>query len=413
MCSTTVLVFVFAVLSLHRSHVLGKLPEEDLLVPELVRYWDYPIEVHETKTQDGYFLTLHRIPHGRKSHHTYDPPHEEAHNGDRRPVVFLQHGLLCSSSNWVTNLPNNSLGFMLAEAGYDVWMGNVRGNTYSRRHETWSVKDKRFWDFSFDEMARFDLEAMLMYTLEVTREKSLYYVGHSQGTMIMFAGLSSSKVLQQRIKMAFALAPVTRIRHLYSPIRYLAPFEIEMKVAFDVLGIYDFLPSNKAIRTLADKMCPIDEKICSTILFLIAGYDKKDLNMTRIPVYFTHTPAGTSVKNMYHFSQLVGSGLFRMFDYGRLENLVRYHSMEPPEYNIQNINTPIRMMSGSNDWLATPDDVKWTAGQLPGLLEVFEVDGYNHLDFVWGMSAGQRVYRKIIKDILAFEEKSHEGRLVL
>lgn len=375
----------------------GKLPEEDLSVPDLIKYWDYPVEVHEAKTEDGYYLTLHRIPHGKKKE-------RNSETGDKiRPVVFLQHGLLCSSSNWVANFPNTSLAFILADSGYDVWMGNVRGNTYSKKHETLSVRSAAFWDFSFDEIAKYDLPAMIGYILQNTTHEQLYYIGHSQGTMMIFAGLSENKVLQHQIKTVFALAPVTRLKNIYSPIKYFSRFEFELKLAFKALGIHDFLPSNRVIRFLADKLCPIDERMCSTILFLIAGYDKKDLNSTRIPVYFSHTPAGTSVKNMYHFSQLVRSQVFQKYDYGEIENLLRYHSLQPPIYHFETIKTPMVLMSGSKDWLATPKDVMWTANQLPGLLRIHEIKGYNHLDFIWGMSAKREVYDKIIKTLSASE----------
>jgi pimeloyl-ACP methyl ester carboxylesterase len=95
----------------------------------------YPVEEHSVTTLDGYILTLFRIPHGLQP------------SGIQRPPVLLQHALLCSSFDYVNNAPNESLGFVLADAGFDVWLGNNRGNQWGRQHVNLTVDSEAFWDF--------------------------------------------------------------------------------------------------------------------------------------------------------------------------------------------------------------------------------------------------------------------------
>ena len=69
----------------------------------------------------------------------------------------------------------------MARAGYDVWLGNSRGNKYSKGHQG-SISNYDRWNYDFEEMGDLDITTEIDYALKVSGEKKLAYIGHSQGT---------------------------------------------------------------------------------------------------------------------------------------------------------------------------------------------------------------------------------------
>nr|XP_010587429.1 gastric triacylglycerol lipase isoform X2 [Loxodonta africana] len=365
-------------------------PEVTMNISQMITFWGYPNEEYDVVTEDGYILEINRIPHGKTN----------SGNGGQRPVVFLQHGLLASATNWIANLPNNSLAFILADAGYDVWLGNSRGNTWARRNIYYSPDSVEFWAFSFDEMAKYDLPATIDFIVKKTGQEKLHYVGHSQGTTIGFIAFSTNPELAERITTFYALAPVATVKYTKSLLNKLALIPTFLfKVIF---GDKVFFPHDYFDQFLATEVCTREtfKDICSNALFLICGFDIKNLNTSRLDVYLSHNPAGTSVQNMLHWTQAIKSGKFQAFNWGSpTQNIIHYNQPTPPYYEVSDMHVPIAVWNGGNDWLADPRDVGMLLPQLPNLIYHKEIPPYNHLDFIWAMNAPQEVYNEIVSMI--------------
>uniref|UniRef100_A0A673KUM8 Lipase n=1 Tax=Sinocyclocheilus rhinocerous TaxID=307959 RepID=A0A673KUM8_9TELE len=354
---------------------------------EIIRHWGYPAEEFEVVTEDEYILSINRIPHGVKN----------KDGQEAKPVVFLQHGLLAAGSNWVTNLPNTSLGFLLADAGFDVWIGNSRGNTWSRKHISLDPKQKKYWQFSHDELAKKDLPAVINFITKTTGQEQIFYVGHSQGTTIAFIAFSTMPELASKIKMFFALAPVATVGLTKSPMTKLSL--IPEFLIWDLFGRKDFFPQNELIKFFATEFCsrkPLSV-LCGNVFFLLCGFDEKNLNMSRTPVYTTHCPAGTSVQNMVHWAQAVKSSKLMAYDYGKAGNMAHYNQSTPPLYNLRDMTVPTALWSGGQDTLADPQDVALLLTQIPKLVYHRDIKHWEHLDFIWGLDAPQEMYNKIIE----------------
>jgi lysosomal acid lipase/cholesteryl ester hydrolase len=195
------------------------------------------------------------------------------------------------------NNPQESLAFILADAGYDVWLGNNRGNGISMDNTKYNPSQPQFWDFSFDEMAQYDLPGQIDYILKTTGEKKIFYIGHSEGTIQAFAGFLDPE-LASKVKIFIALAPVAHVGHVTSPILQ-AMAKLGTDVIFELLGLHEFyLPS--VIHKILPGYCTLFPHMCEFVLDIIAG-PFPNVNLTRIPYYLNYEPNPTSVKNMAHW----------------------------------------------------------------------------------------------------------------
>ncbi|KFQ91264.1 Lysosomal acid lipase/cholesteryl ester hydrolase, partial [Nipponia nippon] len=318
----------------------------------------------------------------------------------KKPAVLLHHGALGDATQWISNLPNNSLGFILADAGYDVWMGNSRGNTWSLKHKTFKPCQKEFWQFSFDEMGKYDIPAELYFIMNKTGQKDVYYVGHSEGTTTGFVAFSTYPELAQRVKVFFALAPAATTTHGTSPLITLT--RLPQPLIRLLLGCKGTLHQNELLKGPLTWICRSLRKVCCAALSYLTGDRTQSLNVSRIDTYVGHSPAGTSVQNIIHWHQVMKPLTLRSIQYpGKPASRGRGHlpflQSAPPAYNIEKISTPIAVWSGGRDKFADPKDMAKLLPRITNLVYHEHFPTWGHLDFIWGIDATEKMYWKIIE----------------
>lgn len=192
---------------------------------EQIRHFGYPLEIHEVVTDDGYILELHRIPHGLKDEG------ETNNSSSGKPVVFIMHGTLCTSGAFTSNYRDKSLAFVLADKGYDVWLGNQRGTPFSLRHAYLDEKNDKdkYWNFTqvfllktkkndfscFNSVTQFgvgDLSACIDYVLNETGKSNLHYIGHSQGNIGLYILLAEKPAYNDKVQV-ISLGPISFFKH--------------------------------------------------------------------------------------------------------------------------------------------------------------------------------------------------------
>ncbi|XP_047536169.1 lipase 3-like [Vanessa atalanta] len=363
---------------------------------QLLKHHGYGVEEHIVKTDDGYLLTVFRV---------LPKESNEILGENKRPVVLLMHGILGSADDWLLMGPKKSLAYILSDAGYDVWLGNTRGNKYARHHASKHESHPDFWQFSMDEIALHDLPAMIDFALQTSEQEKLYYVGHSQGNTIFFALAATLPEYREKVAMMYALSPMVYMTHVRSPlIKMIAPNSQFYERLHEQLGHSEFKPSKEVIHTVGGNMCEKEigcKHVCSNINFVMSGVDTADMDFDLIPSIVAHLPAGTSTRVIKQLGQAVVSHEFRKYDYGFKINKKIYGMRQPTKYDMTEVKVPVALYYSEEDWLAHPEDVERLHKELPDVKDFYKVPEkhFNHMDFQFSKKAPEVVYKRLVESM--------------
>ncbi|KAF5828326.1 Alpha/Beta hydrolase protein [Dunaliella salina] len=334
-------------------HVVQRDTEADEAI-KLIAPKGYPAERHKVLTRDGFVLTNFRIPHGRSGPGGKAMPGSGA---DRQPVLLI-HGISLSSTCWVINDIDESLAFILADEGYDVWMMNTRGNTFSREHAEYEDNNPRFWQFSWDDFAHGDLPATIAYIKSTTNAKKVHVLGHSQGGTAGLAYLSRKPEAAKDIGVLLAVAPVVYAKYLESP----------TLVAFSYQANEYLFVSGPMQAVFLGGLCQVPSLIpvCTASTESMFGGSLK---------YWKVWPSPTSYYNALHWGQIFNEPepKFMAFNYG-------------PEYDLTKIKAPVVLFTAGRDVLAAPKDMSLVRERLASggsLAGVHETESFGHMDYIW------------------------------
>lgn len=358
-------------------------------IVDIVHLHGYKVHEHVVQTKDGYLLSIHRI-----LPKTGILP-------ENAPIAYLHHGLLTNSELFVLGENTNTcLPFLLVNEGYDVWLGNNRGNKYSRKHLILSSSDEKFWNYSLDEFAMFDIPNTIDYILEVTQQLQLSYIGFSQGSAQCLAAISLNHDLNKKINVFVGLSPAMIPQGLNNPV---CSFLVGSApgLLYRIFGKRAILPSVVFWQKI---MGPnLYEIIVDKSLVFLFNWKSGNINPSQKKVGYPHMFSPSSVKSVVHWFQIIDNKRFQMFDEGGASGskLVYFSGTSKKTNRVasfptQTITVPCLLIYGKSDMLI---DINKTLENLSCDVELIGLDGYEHMDTLWSAEVESTVFKNIIRKL--------------
>ena len=317
--------------------------------------------------------------------------------------ILIQHGLLDSSFTWLI-LEEKSIAKLLCDEGYRVYLPNMRGNQFSKSHLDYDTSlNSDYWDFSFDEMAQYDLPAIINLIKKRDGVEKIDYMGHSQGTLIYFlAYMTNPDYMEANINKFIAVGMVPNVNNAE---HFLLDLAVKSKID-KLVPFKNFLTFPTELGQVLVPFCTSKAKnLCHTILRICFGgmEDTGRVDYNRLGKnIFMHQPGGTSLQNMRHWLQDYEKKKMTKFDFGTIKNLEHYGSIYPPRYHstkMKNYKIKSMITVSDSDPFCNPIDTLEFLLKIDdqSVIEIINLKDYNHIDYLWADSAYEDLYPKFLE----------------
>ena len=317
--------------------------------------------------------------------------------------VILQHGLLDGAFSFLI-LAEDSLPKKLCEEGYTVYLPYIRGTQFSRSHLDYdSTLNSKYWDFSFDHMAQYDVPANIKYVKNRDGVEKVYYIGHSQGTLTFFlAYMNNPEFMEQNVAKFVALGTVPNVNN--APHFLIKLFE-KSKI-LNLIPVKNFLTFPKEVGQVFVPFCTSKAKVlCNKILSLAFSgtHETGRIDYERLGKnIYLYEPGGTSLQNMKHWIQIYKAKRVQKYDYGNaIENLAHYGQITPPVYDLKKMkgySIPSIMTISDADPFSNPQDTLDFIDNIENknVVNFLSLTNYNHIDYFWADSAITEIFPKVL-----------------
>jgi pimeloyl-ACP methyl ester carboxylesterase len=309
-------------------------------------------EVHFAPTPDGWRLALHR--------------HRPRDEGPGTPVVLCS-GFSCNR-HFIDYDEQYSLARSLARAGFDAWVLELRGRGLS--HPTAACRRPGRW--TFDDLVRIDVPTAIEHVVRTTG-RSIAWVGHSMGGMVLYAYLGTTPA-----------APVRAGVTIASPVVFSAVSSMLLhRIGNWLLSIptSDVVPQRLVLGGLWWILAPTAG--------LEVGMNTQNIDRAVVGRALRLSLSNVSRFKLQQLSRWALEGVFASFD-GRID----YRGA------LAGITTPLLVIAGSGDRVSPPAAVRRALDHLPAASTSYIEFGrehgravdYGHVDLILGRAAPAEVF---------------------